>query len=129
MVPASVQAEKRQASTSGSAKTMVQLGVTLLCILGCVLLLVRDANRKAPKTDAPDLASIVSSGLENPKVANELVHRVQHAEQQRIRGQEEASRSEFLSIRNDLMVSGQASAEEDLDPIVAFVQARLSDLE
>ncbi|MFK7821549.1 MAG: hypothetical protein AB8G99_22735 [Planctomycetaceae bacterium] len=125
-------ADRSNASSSSGAKTVVQLGVTVLCLVGCALLLVRDANRKAPKTAAPNFAAIVTSGLENPKISNELIHRVQHAEQQRIRGQEETARSEFVSIRNDLM-SGQPndanSSAADLDQLTDFVQARLSDLE
>jgi hypothetical protein len=124
------QAPTVRSSSSSSAKTLLQLGVTVLCVIGCVLLLIRDKNRTAPKADAPDFAAVVLNGLKNPSVSSELIRRVQHAESQRIRGQEETARRQFVSIRDDLMphfANNRTERTEELEPIFKLVQSRLAD--
>ena len=76
-------ADAQTAGTSASgSKTVVQLLVALACIVGCVLLLLRDQNRAAQPDTGPGFNVIISKALESSSVAPELVRRLQYAEAQ-----------------------------------------------
>ena len=130
---ASAEPESEKPS-SGSARTMMQLTVTLLCIVGCALLLLRDQNRKTGPESGPGFSQIVSNAIENPEVSRELIQRLQHAEALRVRGRQEMAREEYQSIRNDLVASKIRSTFNDTSnplasQILQFIQTRLeSDL-
>ena len=115
------------AAKNSTSKTVVQLAVTALCIVGCVLLLLRDQNRSKPTVQI-SLQEVVDAHLGNSIQNHQLVQRVQFAESQRVRGRAKAATKEFQFIRDDL-VGSQAEpggeAAEFQSKVLMFVQSRL----
>ena len=116
---------------SSTAKTLAQLAVTVLCIVGCVLLLARDQQRKAPKEQGPTFAELVTEAIETPTTSRELVQRIQYAEGLRLRGQRRAAMSAFEQLRDDLHPHRQQFATDDRQTelkLLALVESRLGEL-
>lgn len=114
---------------SSSAKTVMQLMVTVGCIVGCLALLVRDQNRKQAPNTGPGFAEIVASSIDDAEVPPELIQRIQYAEAQRIRGRAEIAQDEFRSIRDDLIGSevSHANAEnKTYENILGFIKTRVN---
>lgn len=112
-----------------TAKMVVQLCVTALCLVGCVLLLLRDQNRKSVSVAGPRFTEVVSASLDNPTVSRKMIQRIQHAEAQRIRGRSKDSRKAFQFIRDDLIAESQTSNSDSENPnsqLLRFVQGRLA---
>ena len=114
---------------SGNSKLIGQLCVIVFCVLGCVLLLVRDQNRKSAPEAGPTFGELVTLSRDSADVAPELVQRIQYAEAQRVRGREEDANREFQSIRDDLLAQ-RDQPQEDLNEsnsqILQFIQSRLA---
>ena len=122
----SQQADVRQ--NGKSMKTAMQLGVTILCLAGCALLLIRDQNRNSTPDSGPGFTEIISTAIAKRDVAPELIQRLQHAEAQRIRGRKKVANTEYQSIRDDLVaeLTNQPQNEEKrTSQILQFVQSRL----
>lgn len=119
---------KNPANGSKGAKTAMQLGVTILCLIGCVLLLIRDQNRNASPDVGPTFSEVITTSMANSEISRELVQRLQHAEAQRVRGRKKVARTEFQSIRDDLIAEhGQSDPNEPNanDSILRLIQNRL----
>lgn len=115
---------------SNTAKTVAQISVTVLCLVGCIFLLLRDQNRNSSSIEGPGFASVVSSGLENPAVSRKMIQRIQHAEAHRVRGRSKDARKAFQFIRDDLVEETQSSNSDSDNPnskLLRFVQSRLAD--
>lgn len=114
-------------AAKNSSKTVVQLAVTALCIVGCVLLLLRDQNRSKPTVQI-SLQEVVDANVGDSTQNHQLVQRVQFAESQRVRGRAKAATKEFQFIRDDLVGSQAESggeAAEFQSKVLMFVQSRL----
>jgi len=111
---------------SNTTKTIVQLCVTVLCFVGCALLLMRDQNRKTNPDTVVEFAEVVSLGLDDQSVPRSLINRIQYAEAQWVRGRTKVAEEQFRYIRDDLV-------SENLDPtspqskMLKFVQTRLAE--
>ena len=124
--------EQNKANSSASSKTAIQSFVTVACLFGCVLLLLRDQNRKAATETGPGFADIVSKALAESEISRELILRFQHAEAQRIRGRSEVAYDEFKLIRDDLLANKDRSARAANDSkseILQLMQQRISELQ
>lgn len=114
--------------SSGSMKTMMQLVVTLLCLGGCALLLIRDQNRRSDPDTGPGFNEIISTAIATPGISPELIQRLQHAEAQRVRGRPELAEEEYQSIRDDLVWEPDPSEDPTAElnsQILRFIQTRL----
>ncbi len=133
--PPVAHASQRRAASSltaeaspGLSKTTVQLAVTGLCIVGCVLLLARHQLRGGvqDRIPAPELEEVVRSSLESDdSAASSLVDQLQLAEAAYIRGQKPLARERFRQLHDalkassasELAVSSAAqSSEQSLSP-------------
>ena len=127
--PVSDVSELRQTKTSsGKTKAMIQLLVTVLCLVGGVLLLVRDQNRSAGPEPGPGFSELVSTAIATPGISPELIRRIQYAEAQRIRGRLEIASEEFQSIRNDLIAGREPAghiSEHRNSQILHFIESRV----
>ena len=122
--------EQAENKSSSSAKTMMQLAITLLCVVGCALLLLRDQNRNSGPESGPGFSEIVTSAVENADVSSELIRRIQHAETQRIRGRREIAREQYQSIRDDIIAArvnrhSDGASASPVAQILRFIQTRL----
>lgn len=119
-----------RSSSGAAAKTTMQLAVTVLCVIGCVLLLARDQNRKSVRKAGPLFSEVVAQGLEGD-TSSELLRRLQHAESQRIRGNERAAVIAFGRLRDDLVPQRERFETDqrqlELD-VLQLVQSRLEEL-
>ncbi len=116
-----------QKSTS---KTVLQLVVIVACLAGCVLLLIRDQNRKEGVKSGPGFADVVSAALTDTEISPNLLRRIQFAEAQRIRGRNDEAMELFQRIRDDLLEQmGNFESTEDTPQrqLIQLVQNRLID--
>lgn len=117
--------QPRATKASGSGRTLMQLGVTVACLVGCVLLLVRDQSRKEPRKSEISFGQVIADSLESD-TPRSLIQRLQYAEAQRVRLRHEAATSEFEQIRDDLLSAGQPIGVTE-SAILALIQERLAD--
>jgi hypothetical protein len=125
---AAIEAGQPPPSSRKTSKMVGQLCVTLICLVGCVLLLVRDQNRKSGVSSGLQFSELIATSLASDRVSPELIQRLQFAEAQRVRGRDEVAEDEFQAIRDDLI--GQLDqSEEDLEKptaqILRYIQSRL----
>ena len=107
------------------------MGITLACVIGCVLLLMRDAKRAAAPDRAPAFAAIVSEAIEAGDTSPELLRRLQFAESLYVRGEQDAARVRFAALRDDLMaIRARLDAEnrESELAILSLLESRLAKL-
>ena len=133
----SVEAENlspEAAISSGSqgkgSKTAMQLGVTLLCIIGCAFLLIRDQNRKSTPDSGIGFSEVITRSLADNSVSPALIQRLQYAEAQRVRGRDEIANEKYQEIRNDLVAKlddDSDTLDDQSSQILRFVQTRLSE--
>lgn len=122
----------QSASKSSSGKTMVQVFITMMCIVGAAYLLIRDQQRHLPTDTGVSFSDVVNDAITNPVVSQEMIQRLQYAEAQRVRGRIEEARSEFQAIRDALSIepnltSGASEANEELKArVLRFIQSRLA---
>jgi hypothetical protein len=128
--PDSDPSERKQGKASStSTKTALQVGITILCLAGCALLLIRDQNRKSTPVSGPGFSEIISTAIATPGISSELIQRLQHAEAQRVRGRLDTAEEEYQSIRDDLVaeLDEPCSASGELNSeILRFIQTRLA---
>ena len=123
-------------TSSSGTRTMIQLLVTGVCIVGCVLLLIRDQSRSTGPETNLEFAEVISNSSANEQVSPELIQRLQYAEAQRVRGRDDAARKAYLSLRNDLISASNetgsrgdrtSDSKTDLDEqILLFIESRLA---
>jgi hypothetical protein len=127
-----------QASSSSSFSTMLQVGVIVVCVLGCVLLLARDRMRRSADSgvSVPKFEVIVDQALEQADPATQsLLRHVQYAESAMIRGNKKAARQRYASVRSILLASRtpsvdvpQASPDPLHQQMMQWVEYRLGQL-
>lgn len=116
---------------SGSSKTVIQLSVTALCVVGSVLLLIRDANKDKPAADTPVFSTIVTDAMAAGS-STELIQRLQYAESLRVRGDNERATIRFGRLRDDLLAQREQLTAEARKPefqILQLVESRLAELD
>lgn len=112
-------------SKTGSATLMMQLGVTVVCLVAGALLLLRDQNRVSGSVAGPEFSEVISAGMGSNAVAPELIQRIQYAEAQRVRGRKKVAATKFQRIRDDLVARRDQSPDSPHALILGFVQSRL----
>ena len=120
-------------ASSDSSKFMLQLAVTVMCVLGCVALLARESLKDAStdQREAPSFAGVVRTASD-AKTAPELIQRLQYAESAAIRGNRKSARTRFGELRDDLVPLRDTFVTENRDSelaILDFVEYRLGQLE
>lgn len=126
----SLEGENSSSNQKSTSKTVLQLVVIVACLAGCVLLLVRDQNRKAGVKSGPGFSDVISAALTDTEISPNLLRRIQFAEAQRIRGREDEAMELFQRIRDDLLVQmGNFESTEDTPQrqLIQLVQDRLID--
>ncbi|MFK7769468.1 MAG: hypothetical protein AB8B55_19800 [Mariniblastus sp.] len=121
-------ASSNQRQSANRMKTTIQLGVIILCLMGCAFLLIRDQNRKSGPELGPRFTEIISTSIAEQDVAPELIQRLQYAEAQRVRGREKIANERYQSIRDDLITATKeknGTSEKRNEQILRFVQSRL----
>lgn len=116
-------------SITSSTRTAMQLGVTILCLAGCALLLIRDQNPQSGRSSGPGFSEIIATAIATPGSSPDLIQRLQHAEAQRVRGRLDTARAEYQSIRDDLVaeLADPAGTPGELNSqILRFIQSRLA---
>lgn len=141
--PVSSGSQRRQDSprspqASSSSSTMLQVGVIVACVLGCVLLLARDRVRRSADSgvSVPKFEVIVDQALEQADPATQsLLRHVQYAESAMIRGNKKAARQRYALVRSILLSSHSASVDDQQaspDPLrqqmMRWVEYRLGQL-
>ena len=104
---------------------MMQLGVTLACLIFGALLLLREQNRDSVSVSGPEFPEVISLGTESNEIATELIRRIQYAEAQRVRGRNKVAATKFQSIRDDLVARMDQDPDSPHALILEFVQSRL----
>ena len=116
-----------------NSKFMLQLAVTVMCVLGCVALLAREAlkDSSSDRRKAPSFTRVVRDAAD-AKTAPELIQRLQYAESAAIRGNRKTARNRFGQLRDDLVPLRENFVADKRDPelaILDFVEYRLGQLE
>ena len=114
-----------EVSKTSSPKLMMQLGVTLACLIFGALLLLREQNRDSVSVSGPEFPEVISLGTESNEIATELIRRIQYAEAQRVRGRNKVAATKFQSIRDDLVARKDQAPDSPHALILGFVQSRL----
>lgn len=125
---ASIEVNPKKSSPN---KTMLQLGVTIACLIGCAMLLIRDQNRRIPAEVDVDFSSLVSESLRGDAVSPKLIRRLQYAEALRVRGRSEMSEAAFQAIRDDLIETQQddrSNEKQAHSRILNLVQSRIGSI-
>jgi len=128
-----IAAVPQETSPKDNSSFMLQLAVTVLCILGCIGLLARESmkGQTADRREPPSFAAVVRNANETT-TASELVQRLQYAEAAVVRGNRKSARTRFGKLRDDLIplkeqfVANERTAEL---AILDFVEYRLGQLE
>jgi hypothetical protein len=115
------------------SKTIFQLAVIAVCIVGCGLLIAYK-NMEPPEAETaelPERSEIVQACLESPNVSPEIVQSLQYAELAMVRGDKEKARERFDRLRDVLLwnrETTETSPDRVEDQLLAYVVARLGDL-
>ena len=120
--PAAPESSKQTENRANGAKTVIQLAVTVVCLIGCVLLLVRDQTRKEPQSSGSSFEQVIDEAFA-AEVSPALIKRLQHAEALRIRGRKDHADREFMRIRDDLVTVGPTDSSHK--GILELTQSRL----
>lgn len=120
-------------SSKDNSSFMLQLGVTVLCILGCIGLLARESLKEssADRREPPSFAAVVRNANATTTAA-QLVPRLQYAEAAVVRGNRKTAKTRFGRLRDDLIpLRSQFEANERAAElsILDFVEYRLGQLE
>ena len=102
-------------SSASASSTMLQVGVIVVCVLGCVLLLARDRMRRSTDSggSVPKFEAIVDQALDQADPATQsLLRHVQYAESAMIRGNKKAARQRYASVRSTLLASRNRAAND-----------------
>lgn len=101
-------ATSANATSATPSKYALQLGVIGVCVLGCVLLLVRDQLRgeEASAARAPKFDTVIRSLLDSESsFADNLVERLQVAEAAFVRDQREMARQHYRRLRDSVTLA------------------------
>ena len=121
------------AAATDNSKFWVQLAVTVLCLLGCVVLLARESlkDNTVDRRTAPNFTQVVRQATA-AQTKPELIRRLQHAESAMVRGNKKTARERFGRLRDDLVLLRDkfrdANQASEL-AIVDLVEYRLGQLE
>ncbi len=124
--------------SASSSSTMLQVGVIVVCVLGCVLLLARDRMRRSADSavSVPRFEVIVDQAREkSDPITQSLLRHVQYAESAMIRGNTKVARQRYASVRSMLLTNPDPSAIDSQsipDPLqqqmMQWVEYRLGQL-
>jgi hypothetical protein len=124
--------------TPSSSSTMLQVGVIVVCVLGCVLLLARDRMRRSADSavSVPRFDVIVDQAREkSDSTTQSLLRHVQYAESAMIRGNTKAARQRYASVRSMLLanpdpaiIESQSTPDPLQQQMMQWVEYRLGQL-
>jgi hypothetical protein len=116
----------------GGSKALMQLAVIAICVIGSVLLLMRDRMEPSGPRQRPVFSTVVDHALSSQNTSRELVQRLQHAEAAVIRGDEKTARQRFEALRDDLISQKDDFEKQGRAPelaILHYVEYRLGQLQ
>ena len=116
------------AQKGSSSKTIVQLAVTAICVVGCVLLLLRDQTRARPAVQT-SLQEILDLNATGSAEDQGMIRRLQYAETMKVRGRKKLARQEFKHLRDELLEEVENSVGQENEfhaKVMNFVQLRLA---
>ena len=113
------------------SRNVAQLAVTLLCVVGCGLLLVWNQQSGSSTALAPSFTKIVNDALASKETSRSLIQRLQYAQATLVRGDRETARTWFGGLRDDLLRREERITRENKVvemEILRFVEDRLGEL-
>jgi len=115
---------------SSSPGVMIQIGVIIACVVGCVLLLARDSSKKSNRSaNVPSFDSIVREAIETPSSETTyLTRQLQFAEAAMVRSNRRAARERYSQLRSRLISSSHRNNNELYQRMAAWVEYRLGQL-
>ena len=120
-------------ASGDQSKTLLQIGVIVMCLLAGVGLLARDSMRKgSQRQDPPSFAKVVRGAVASKETSPELLQRLQYAESAAVRGNKSTARERFGALRDDLVPQKDSFIASNREPelaILDFVEYRLGQLE
>ena len=121
------------AASADRSKTLLQIAVIAMCLLGAVGLLARRSMRTATEQrDPPSFAKVVRDAIASDTTSSDLIQRLQYAESATVRGNKTTARERYGSLRDDLVPQKDTLVAGNREPelaILDFVEYRLGQLE
>jgi hypothetical protein len=113
------------AEASGkSSSNAVQIGIIVLCVLGCVFLLLRDKmpGKGEKKRNLPTFSQLVE---ENRETMPEEVRMLQFARSLVVRNRADEARDWYRKLRDRLLARQEQQADKQSSPMLDYVLAQL----
>lgn len=129
VAPHAATPEEAQKAKSKSLMQMIVIGV---CLVGGGLLLMSSGETETPPEDRPTFTQIVETSLKKDANIRTLVQKLQYAESFMVRGNDEVARTQFSELRDQLtrqMDALSADDQKDAKAIQDYVETRLSQLQ
>jgi hypothetical protein len=126
--PKAVTPEEAQKAKS---KSLMQMAIIGLCVVGGGLLLMSSGSTETPAEDRPSFAQIVESSLKKDNNIRTLVQKLQYAQSFIVRGNAEQARIQFSELRDQLsrqVDSLPADDRKDVEAMKDYVEIQLSQL-
>lgn len=115
-----------------SSQSVMQLAVTALCVIGCVLLLMWNNSTTPSDAAAPTFSQIVDEALASKETSRSLIQRLQYAQAALVQGDPTTAKEWFGRLRDDLLREEDRITREKrtVEPrILLYVEQRLGELD
>jgi hypothetical protein len=134
--PSAIRTNKQGgAGSKSSKKTLIQLTVIGICVLGTAAMLLIEPDESTSATaERPSFESIVETTLaKSPETATRtLLPRLQFAQAALVRGNEQLARERFLKLRDQLLRQMGSHSKQDADDVarmLRYVESQLGQLQ